>query len=235
MKNKKYIISLSLLVTILFTLTGCATKFKNEDTNMSDNIIQNNKETKNNIDTNELLNNIQIQDAILHDKSLLTILKNNNEKDIQSLIITAIFYDENDEVVGTGETYFKTFKAGATVAVNDYAVPKKYARYDIKFETDNVYVGYESYIDKINITSKNTGEKVMVTAINESNVNLQTIDIGVVFYNQGIPVGFMDGIELNVKKGATKYFNIMYPYDNNYENIKFDEHKVFVNSAYETY
>ena len=181
----------------------------------------------------ELISNIEVEDEILKDGTLITIIKNNNNCDVKNLVIEPIFYDTEDNVVGTAKSNFRVIKAGSEVAVNDYSVPNKFEKHKINL---NISEGreYESYTDKISVTSNNTGEKVMVTAINESEVDLARLNIAVVYYKEGKPVGLFEETQYQIKKGETKYFNIMYAYDKNYDNVEFDEYKIFINSAYDT-
>lgn len=240
MKSKKIIILLSVLLLILFCFTGCNSNKNNDDSSNSQ-INQENQKSKNSSEgkKQEKLNNIEMESAELKDRSILIKLKNNNDKDIKSLIIKTLFYDENNEVVGTAETSFRVIKSKAEVAVcavESYDVPQNYSTYEIKLDIDSSYIENENgYADKIKITSKDTGEKIMVTATNESDVKLNKLAIGVVFYNEGIPVGYSDETQYEVEPNDTEYYNIIYPYDKNYDTIKFDEFKIFVNSAYETF
>ena len=61
---------------------------------------------------------------------------------------------------------------------------------------------------------------------------IEFMTASVVYYNQGKVVGIEDGIASDVKPGRTGNFNIDYPYNSEYEDIKFDDYKVFVTEAY---
>lgn len=227
-------ILIGIMISLIFIFSGCNKQNNNNDN--KENVVKNSEvqSAKNSNNEEETINNIVVQDAILEDGTLLTIIKNNNDYDVESLYIQPIFYDSNNEVVGTAESGFRVVKSGNEVAINDYDVPSEFDRYELKIKIKEK-LGYNSYTDKINITSKDTGEKIMVTAINDSNVNLEMLSIGVVFYREGNAVGFTESTEWNIEKGDTAYFNVMYPYDKSFDNIKFDEYKVFINSAYKNY
>lgn len=229
MKKNKIILFLFIFLISCIVLTGCNNSDKEE--------LSNNDKVKNVFEEKseqEIINNVELNSYILKDESLLVTLKNNNDFDIKTLWIEPIFYDKDNKVTGTSKTGFKVIKSGKEVSINDFDIPENYETYKIK-----LYLGYEnnyiSYTDKIEIESNNTGEKVVVTSFNKSGKDLSSLDIGVVYYKNGIPVGFSNETQYDVEKNSTTYFNIFYSYDKNFDKISFDEYKVFINSAYDKY
>jgi len=229
MKKIKIIAFLFVLLISCIVLVGCNNGDK-EDFSSNDKV----KNVFAEKSEQEIINNVELNSYILEDESLLVTLKNNNDFDIKTLWIEPIFYDKDNKVTGTSKTGFKVIKSGKEVAINDFDVPKNFETYEIK-----LYLGeennYISYTDKIEIESNNTGEKIVVTSINQSNKDLSILDIGIVYYKNGIPVGFSNETQYDVEKNSTTYFNILYSYDKGFDRISFDEYKVFINSAYDEY
>ena len=105
------------------------------------------------------------------------------------------------------------------------------------FATYNLFVDAEQateiqYFDKIEVTHNNNGENIVVQVKNNSEETIEFMTVSVVYYKQGNVVGIADGITSDIKSGRAGNFNIHYPFDAAYEDIEFDNYKVFVTEAY---
>lgn len=229
MKKIKIIILTVIIVTLSLLLTGCQDK-KEITANSNNDKVQNEYKNKK---EDEILQNIELKDFILEDDTLLVVLKNKNNFDVKTLWIEVIFYDNENKVVGTSKTGFKVLKSNTESAINDFDVPSRFNSYKIELSLGENN-SYETYTDKIKIDSNNTGEKIVVIAENNSGKNLNDLSISIVFYREGIPVGFSEETQYDIEKDKISYFNILYPY-NDFERVDFDEYKIFVNSAYDQY
>lgn len=224
---KKTILVILILLFAIIILTGCSNK-KGTSTSADNGKVQNEYKSKN---ENEILQNIEIRDFILEDETLLAILKNNNNFDVKALWIEVVFYDEDNKVVGTSKTGFKVLKSNIEAAINDFDMPSRFSTYKITLSLGEENK-YESCTDKIKINSNNTGEKIVVITENESNKELDLLNVSVVYFKNGLPVGYSWQEEYDIEKGKTTYFNIQYSYNKHFDKVEFDEYKVFVNSAY---
>ena len=83
------ILLLGITVSLVFIFSGCV-KQDNKENLIKNSEVMSAKESNS---EEETINNISIQDTILEDGTLLTIIKNNNSYDIESLHIQPIFYD----------------------------------------------------------------------------------------------------------------------------------------------
>ena len=169
---------------------------------------------------------------------LLVILQNDNKIDVTTEV-KVVFYDKNGDMLSTDDDYIKTFKAGGQ-AVMDFIYPYdknydkvEYDKFDIIPTVDLKSIWkLKSYVNEVSISSNIGADGIMAKVTNNSNVNLNGIDLTILYYYNNTVVGYNDKFvyDLKSKKNETIEFDI--PYDNNYDDILYDNYKIVINEAY---
>ncbi len=218
---KKILVCLLCSTILAFLLTGCGNSTVDES-NQSSGIASSD------FDAEKIEENISISeiDEAL-DGSLVAIIKNGNDEDV-SLEIEAVFYDADENSLGSDSCILSIYK-NQEMACEFYDTPSNYSNYEINITAEENY--YINYSNQIEITNNDTGEKIVVQVTNNAGEELESIVVAVVFYKDGKLVGFSSSYDYNLRDGNKSTFNIYYPYDKNYDDVSFDEYKVYV-SAY---
>lgn len=170
-------------ISILF-LTGCASK---DDS------------SKYNIDINAD-ENIEVKTYVDFEKDYLILyLTNNNSYNIGCFDVEAIFYDDNDNKIGeddvssnldfiSGGNYVVTIDLPEDEDYNGY-VPEKV---EISVKVDQEYqdiVGEGNlYNDKVETSYKKVGDEIEISLTNNSNVDLTTVEIAILFMKNDKPI-----------------------------------------------
>lgn len=219
---KKKIFNFLLCGFLILLLTGCGNASNTDRTNQSTG------SSIESFDASKVEKNISISGADrAADNSLVAIVKNGNDKDV-SIEVEAVFYDAEGNTLGSDSEYLSIY-SNQEMACNFYNTPTDYSDYEINIKAEENY--YENYSNQIEVTNNNTGEQIVVQVTNNSSKQIDSVDIAVVFYNKGKIVGYSDSYEYDLRSKETATANIYYPYDSNYDDVAFDEYKVYV-SAY---
>ena len=217
---KKKIFIFALCGFLILSLTGCD--------NSTNNSNQSGGKSANNFDANKIEKNISISDeTIAPDNTLVTIIKNGNDETV-NIEVEAIFYDANGNPLGSDSAYLSIYNK-QEMACAFYNIPSGYSDYEINIKANKNF--YTNYSNKINVTSNDTGEQIVVQVVNNSDKDIESVDLVAVFYKDGKIVGYDIAYKNELRSGVTSTSNIYYPYDANYEDVSFDNYKVYV-SAY---
>lgn len=160
----------------------------------------------------------------------LVVFAKNNKKVPVDMEFEVEFYDENDVIVGSSRDSLTAVGAGKEVVVEMSNTPKSFSTY--KIYLDELESEETEYFDKIKVAHNNNGEEIVVQVKNNSEDEIENMTVTVVYYNQGKVVGVDEAMEFDIAKGRSGNFNFNYPLDSEYNDVQFDEYKVYVTEAY---
>lgn len=221
---KKKILSIVALVLSALLVTGCGRVVRPNSSGVNTSSGNSNKSV-----TENLEKNITSSAALTERGRLVVFAKNSNKVNID-LTIEVEFYDENGTVVGSDKETLTSVGAGAEVAVEMYETPSSFAKYDIY--TDAKAESYtKSYVNEVEITHNKT-ENVVAQVKNNSSDVISSMEVAVVYYQGDTVVGYDYSYQSDIKPGRSGNFNFSNPYDNDYEDVAYDNYKIFVNQAY---
>ena len=221
---KKKILGLFTLFMTVLLISGCSVRLNGikKDTNNTagGSAI---KEATN------LSKNIKSEGAITQQGKLVVIAKNNN-KEVVTLKIEVEFYDSSNTLVKSGEEYLSAVAPGSEVAVEIYDTPENFDNYKIYTDAEkSTYV--KTYLDKIEIPHNKT-EEVVAQVKNNSDETIETMEAAIVYYQGDKIVGYDYDMTSDIKPGRAGNFNFSNPYNKNYDDVSYDNYKIFVNEAY---
>ena len=167
--------------------------------------------------------NIEVKTYVDYDKDYLIVyLTNNNDYNIGSLDVDAKFYDANGNNVGDDSNTFLDFVSGGNyVYTVDLPHDSDYNNYvpdkiDLSIKVDEEYQdivgGGTLYNDKVATSYTKTGDEIEVTIKNNSGVELDTVDVAVIFIKNGKPI-YVDGISGYLEVGESETESIDIPED----------------------
>lgn len=205
---KKMFLSLLCCGLVLGLATGCGTS--SDDS----------KKYDINISADE---NIDVKTYVDYDKDYLIVyLTNNNDYNIGNLDVDAKFYDANGNSVGNDSDTFLDFVSGGNYVYtvdlpsdNDYNnyVPDKI---DLSIKVDEEYQdvvgGGTLYNDKVATSYTKSGDEIEVTIKNNSGVELNTVDVAVLFMKNGKPI-YVDSLSSYLEVGESETESIDIPED----------------------
>lgn len=223
---KKRIFNLFIILIGIVLLTGCV--FKSPNMSNTKNTSTTDKPAQKSEPSGKLEKNITSSAATTARGSLIVFVTNNNNKDVD-LKIEVEFYDENEKIVGSSEDYIFGVGAKAQIVSEMYDTPEKYSTYKIYTDADESI--YKTYFDEIEVTDNKT-DKVVAQVKNNSKDTIEYMEIAVVFYQGETVVGYDSEYVTNVKPGRSGNANFYEPYDNDYNDVEYDNYKIFVNEAY---
>ena len=173
--------------------------------------------------------NSNVKGLVTKNGNLIVFTKNNKNVPVD-MDFEVEFYDENGIIVGSDTDELVAVGAGREVAVEMTNIPKN-------FKTYKIYVDEEKsekteYFNKIEATHNNNGENIVVQVKNNSKDAIDNITVVVVYYNKGEIVGSDEEMVFDVAAGRAGNFTLYYPYDAEYNDIKFDDYKVIVTEAF---
>ena len=219
MKNRNFkIYSVILMLVLLLTVTGC------KQNGAPDITGSNNPNT-----TVDLGDNVTSSSEVSEQGKLIVLAKNNNKVPVD-VEFEVEFYDAEGTIVGSDSNELVAVGSGAEVAVEMWSTPENFDNYKVYVDAEET--NEIAYFDKVTLTQNNNGEEIVAQVTNNSEDAIEYITVSVVYYREGKVVGIDDGIESDIKAGRSANFNLIYPYDKNYEDISFDDYKVFVTEAY---
>ncbi len=221
---KKKILSLIVLAFVFVTITGCGSnsaKSNSTDLNTSSGTNTNNNDS--------LEKNIKSSGAVTDLGKLVVFVTNENDVAVD-MEIEVEFYDANGTIVGSDSEDLRAVGAKTDVAIEMWSTPESFDNYKIYVDVKQT-INY-SYFDKLELTQNNNGKEIVVQVKNNSNDTIEYITVSVVYYQGDKVVGYDDGIESDIKAGRAGNFTLDFPYDKRYDNINFDNYKVFITQAY---
>ena len=160
----------------------------------------------------------------------LVVFTKNNKNVAVDMDFEVEFYDENGMIVGSSINYLTAVGAGREVVVEMSNTPKNFSTYKIYVdETESEEI---EYFDEIKVVHNNNGKEIVVQVKNNSQDEIKYMTVMAVYYNQGKVVGIDEDMASEIAKGRSGNFTLDYPYDTEYNDVQFDEYKVYVTEAY---
>ena len=237
MKNLKVVVLAILILLIgMFILTGCSIG-NGEGMNPSytepetiEDEEQAMEELKKNIEK-EVMGITQSGDYVIK-------LKNNNDVPVYVDDVSVRFFDAEGNFVKKENTYDSYFCIPANNEVVTYVWGydnnfSEYSKSEIEIMLGEPLYTYLS--ENFEVKASDTNEEIAVTIVNNNDAELDSMKINVVFLKEGSVVGIEDGSIYDEKieaNGGAAYINVDYPSDSDYEDVTFDEFKVYIISAY---
>ncbi len=229
------IIVISVIIILGITLSIILLVNGNKNKSRSEIINYNIEDIEIDDDNNKYNENIKYQEYFLEKGSMLLFVENNNKEEV-TVNATVEYYDKNNKIVDSKQNVIFVLAPLEKNVMELYEPYEKYDNYRItidSYKNDS----YNSYKQDIKINHKKDDENgvIVVDYINNSNVNLNMLVIGVVYYNNGKIVAFNYDSALYVKSKEKNNMKIFYPYDNNtYEDIEFDDYEIYIIDAYKS-
>lgn len=212
------------LIFMVFMVVGCSNS-DGEASNVSSGVNSSSTGTvKENYEKK-----IVTSGAITADGELVVFAKNNSSVALD-MEIEVEFYDSSNVIVGSEEEYIVSVGANAEVAIKTYDAPDSFDSYKIYVDAEKA--DDINYFDKIELTHNNNGDEILVQVKNNSNDEIETISVTVVYYLGDKVVGADSDSDYDIKPGRSANCTLYYPYDKRYKDVNFDNYKVFVNEAY---
>lgn len=173
---------------------------------------------------------IKITDESLSSGNILITVKNDNSTSIL-LQAQVNFYDENNNLIDTEDAYFEPVNPGKSVFEYVRTPNEAFSSYKtniIKCDKNLIYV---DYLKDIETKTKDTGDKLLVEVTNNSNKDIEVVDLFAFFYKDDKLVGISNS-NMPVKANGTVTVTIYYPSNKKYSDIKFDRSEVVAQAAY---
>lgn len=220
------------VLAILFVglLTGCSNDAEPNSTGTNPN--SNGSSSSNQSESytsSELEKNITSSGAITELGKLVVFVKNSNKVSVD-MGIEVEFYDANGTIIGSDSEDLLAVGSNGEIAVEMWSTPETFDNYKIYVDVEQT--DENSYYNQVEVTHNNNGKEIAVQVKNNSQDVIEYITVSVVYYQGDKVVGIDDSIESDIKNGRSANFNLDFPYNKRYDDVKFDNYKVFVNEAY---
>ena len=227
--KKLYLLLLVAILTFSIT-TGCSNNGENnEGTNTSTGTNDQAENTNPQNPSVDLAQNVSSSGTMTQEGKLVVLVKNNNNVAVD-LDIEVEFYDADGLIAGSDSDSLMAVGANAEVAVEMYSTPESFDNY--KIYVDVATTEQISYFDKVELVHNNNGEEIVVQVKNNSQDEIDYIEVGIVYYQGDKVVGYDYDNEIDIKPERSANFNLYYPHDDDYDDVNFDTYKVFINEAY---
>lgn len=223
---KKNLLRLFACAFLIITLTGCSDK--EESNSAKPNSTGNNNKT-NEVSNSDLEKNITTSAEVSKRDRLIVFVKNDNKVAVD-MNVEVEFYDKDNNIVGSDTKTLTAVGKNAEVAIEMWDTPESFDNYKIYVDVENTRE--KCYFDDLEVKHNDTGEQVAVQIKNNSEDTIEYVSATIVYYQNNKVVGYDDDMESDVKAGRSANFNFDYPYDNNYDDVKYDSYKVFIAEAY---
>lgn len=220
-----------LAVLCMGLLVGCSNNSKESSIGKKPNGTgSNDNEEKEDSKDADLGENVKVSGEVGKDGRLVVIAKNNNKVAVE-MEIEVEFYDANGKIVGSDTEYYFAVDPNREVAGQMYDTPEKFDNYKIYVDAKKTY-NITTYFDKVEVDHNNNGEEIIVQVKNNSKDVIEGIMVSVVYYQGDKIVGYEYDMDMDVKSGRSANLKVPYPYDKDYNDIQFDNYKVFVVDAH---
>lgn len=160
---------------------------------------------------------------------------NNNEGSVCLSTITTVYKDEDDNFVEKVEANesFVCIPANSSTFVYNWGYDKKFSKYPkYEFYCELANIPENFIYNNLDITSKNTGKQIAVTALNKTEETIESINVVAVYYKKNELVGIENGYaDEKVSPNSKAYINIDYPDDSNYDEVAFDKYEIYYINA----
>ena len=229
---RKKLLSLIALVFVFTAVTGCGSNSNSTGSNTSTGTNTNNNSSNSKTQqksSKDLEKNIKSSGAVTDLGKLVVFVTNGNDVAVD-MEIEVEFYDANGTIVGSDSEDLQAVGAKADVAVDMWSTPDSFDNYKIYVDVKQT-TNY-SYFDKLKLTHNNNGNEIVAQVKNNSDDVIEYITVSVVYYQGNKVVGYDDDIESDIKAGRSANFTLNFPYDKRYDDVNFDNYKVFITEAY---
>lgn len=187
----------------------------------------------------EIKNNIEAEELGYTESGDFVIrVKNNNDNPVYIDNINVNFFDENETFMTKENTYDSYFciPAKGEIVTYVWGYEKELEKYPItKIDILLLEPFYTYYTENFEIESNDTGEQMAISIKNNNDSELDCISVNVLYLENDKVVGiesgtsYDEGIQPN---GGMAYINVDYPSDRDYDEVQFDDSKVYITSAY---
>lgn len=232
---KKKLLSLLVLTFVFIAVTGCgnnSAKPNSTGSNTSSGTNTNNNSSNSKTPQKsgaDLEKNIKSSGAVTDLGKLVVFVTNGNDVPVD-MEIEVEFYDANGTIVGSDSEDLQAVGAKADIAIDMWSTPDSFDNYKIYVDVKQT-TNY-SYFDKLELTHNNNGKEIAVQVKNNSNDTIEYITVSVVYYQGDKVVGYDDDIQSDIKAGRSGNFTLDFPYNKRYDDVHFDNYKVFITEAY---
>lgn len=185
--KKLYLLLLVAILTFSIT-TGCSNNGENnEGTNTSTGTNDQAENTNPQNPSVDLAQNVSSSGTMTQEGKLVVLVKNNNNVAVD-LDIEVEFYDADGLIAGSDSDSLMAVGANAEVAVEMYSTPESFDNY--KIYVDVTATEQISYFDKVELVHNNNGEEIVVQVKNNSQDEIDYIEVGIVYYQGDKVVGY---------------------------------------------
>lgn len=181
-------------------------------------------------ESQELSKHYAIKEYKLADGDILVEVENKNKVPVYASV-KMVFYDDNNNLVDTQETFITGIYASKKSYGVINASNTKYARYETTVKLSALSFT-KLYEDKVTVTPT-MSEELLLSITNTTNETIEECDVGVIYYDKddniiGYGKVYVDPIGPNETVVEKSYI----PYDANLETIAYSRYEVVVNAAY---
>lgn len=169
---------------------------------------------------------------------LIVKLENITDNHYSSLDATVVFYDSEDQMIGTQYCYFWDVFGGATVLEH---ISRPYDEYYNAVAFDHFEVLYkgikaEAYetvpVDTIDVIhNKALDQGVLAKCTNNSGQSLIQVSLSIEYYYQGNMIGYEQASIYNSVPGSAEVVSFPRPYDSMGNALVYDTYNIIVNQA----
>ena len=245
-KLLKLLIAIVMLISLVVVMTGCddddssssSKKSKNKTTSSVVNNETDNEDdnTTGTIDSKN--SNVSVEYlGITPYGDFAFKVKNSGKKPVYIESVDVIFKDASGNFVKKASTDVQYFTVDEESEAINYVWGygedfSEYPNYEFEVKYSDSYMKEYYITGNFEVTSNDTGSQIAVAVKNNNNEEIKTMKVLVAFYKDGKIVGCKTGYtDSSVAKGATGYINVSYPYDSNYDNVKYDKIETYLLAA----
>lgn len=189
--------------------------------------------TQNNTNVEDLKANIQVEALGIAKNGDFTIkVKNNNNVPVCIDTISTIYKDANGNFIKKANSYDSFFgiDANSETVVYNFGYDEDFSQYpNYEFEFNFANIADDFLYNNFEITANNTGKQIAVQVKNNNEQTIESLKVNVVYYQNGQVIGIEQGYsyEAPTNSGSSSYINVEYPQDSKYNELKFDDYKVY--------
>lgn len=232
---KKKNLYLIIVLFVFIAISGCGKN--NSKTNLTGTNTSTGTNTNNNVSNlgtsqkteTELEKNIKSSGAVTDLGKLIVFVINENDVAVD-IEIEVEFYDTNGLIVGSDSRSLEAVGAKAEVVTELWSTPDSFDNYKIYVDVNQTTE--HSYFDMLELIHNNNGEEIVVQVKNNSNDTIEYITVSVVYFQGDKVVGYEYDSESDIKSGRSGNFTLSFPHNKQYDDVYFDNYKVYINEAY---
>ena len=248
-KLLKLLIAIVMLILLVVVMTGCdsddnssskskKSKSKNKTTSS---VVSNQTDDEDNNttgSTDSKNSNVSVEYlGITPYGDFAFKVKNSGKKPVYIESVDVIFKDASGNFVKKVSTDVQYFTVDEQSEVINYAWGygekfSEYPNYEFEVKYSDSYMKEYYITGNLEVTSNDTGSQIAVAVKNNNDKEIKSMKVLVAFYKDGKIVGCKTGYtDSSVAKGATGYINVSYPYDSNYDSVKYDKIETYLLAA----